>query len=42
MKHKILHGSTRHSDIKPALGSLNAADTAHLEYGGTQQAVTES
>ena len=40
MKHKTprFHPSFRH---KSALGNVNAADTAHLEYGGTLQAVTE-
>jgi len=39
MKHNILHGSTRNSDINRLSGSFNAAHTARLEYGGTRQAV---
>ena len=40
MKHNILHGSTRCSEKNfSALGSLNAAETAHLDYGGSRQAV---
>ena len=39
MKHNILHGSTRNSDKNRLSGSFNAAYTAHLEYGGTRQAV---
>jgi len=39
MKHNILHGSTRNSDINRLSGSFNAAHTARLEYGGPRQAV---
>ena len=41
MKHKNSTVPPVIPTKKSALGSLNAAFTAHLEYGGTLQAVTD-